>query len=113
MHPLKYWLELIQFFIDGLGELCIAKDNTIIGHIKGIALLHKDGFISANKVSDQHPAELNVHNVNYNQEFNQMRFNITVLVYGIDSDELEVALDKAIVLMRYRFAVETSICDVY
>lgn len=74
------WKELIEEFLDDLGNECV-QEKGVIGHIKCLSRLPGGEHIRGSKISSNYSAD-----VEYSQDFfaiKELNMILNVLVYGI------------------------------
>lgn len=86
--PLDRWQALFAAFLDELALACTAGEPSVIGHIKGLALLPGGGYLRGSKVSVRYPADMELDGATAGQ-FPDLEMALNVLVYGLDLSQAQ------------------------
>ncbi len=104
------WSHILGKFLQGIAARCEdTGQDTIVGHIKALALFSGDAYIRASVVGGSFPPEFEVSEA---LELTEITASVNVLVYGVESGKLEqIVRDEAESLhglSGMEFTIETA-----
>ena len=78
--------KTLSGFLEAIACKCDAVENTVIGHIKAIALFADGTYFRVGVVSGNHPAETDG---NTSADMTAAKITLNVLVYGLSRNHLQ------------------------
>lgn len=90
----ELWKSLLKVYFKRLAHKSAALENTVIGHIKGFAILPDGGYIQISVVSPSHPATVTLQDGTIGG-YRTLSLTLNYLVYGLPINEAEFIVQDA------------------